>query len=56
MGGLQTAPTAYILGSSGVSGGGGSGSEKEVVMITKAVGHALDDLNLVVDAFEQTGM
>ena len=41
--------------SSSISGEGVADSEKEVVVISEAVGHALDDFNLVVDAFDEAG-
>src|ERR1051325_3729153 len=44
---------SFFKGSSGSSGERTSDLEEEVRVITKAVGHALDDLNLVVNAFEQ---
>lgn len=44
------------MGSSPNSGKSSSDFEEEVFMIPEAVGHAFDDLDLVVDAFEQAGM
>lgn len=43
-------------GLSGDSGEGDSDLEKEVGVVAEAVGHALDDLDLVVGAFEQAGV
>ena len=42
--------------SSSDSGEGGPDFEEEVVVIAETVGHALDDLDLVVEAFEQAGV
>jgi transposase len=43
-------------GSSGIPGECGSDLEEEVLVVTEAVGHALDDLDLVVDPFQQAGV
>ena len=43
-------------GSSRDSGEGGADSEEEVFVVAESVGHAFDDLDLVVDAFQQAGM
>jgi hypothetical protein len=45
-----------VHGSSPISGEGGPYLEEEVVVVSKAVGHPLDDLDLVVDAFQQAGV
>src|SRR5262249_38238940 len=42
-------------GSSRISGKGRSDLEEEVGVVTKAVGHAFDDLDLVVDPLDQIG-
>jgi hypothetical protein len=39
-------------GSSSNSGKGGADFQKEVGVVAEAVGHSLDDLDLVVDAFD----
>src|SRR5690606_31260010 len=43
-------------GSSRFTGERGSDFEEEVVGVAVAVGHALDDLDAVVDAFEDAGI
>ena len=43
-------------GSSGISGEGGPDLEEEVVVVAEPVGHSLDHLDLVVDAFDYTGV
>lgn len=45
-----------ISGSSGNSGESGSDLEKEVFVIPEAVGHSFDHLDLVIDAFEDSGV
>src|SRR5690606_42012327 len=48
--------TGLFLGSSRFTGERGSDFEEEVVGVAVAVGHALDDLDAVVDAFEDAGI
>src|SRR6185312_16444041 len=43
-------------GSSRITGEGGLDLHEEVIAVAVTVGHALDDLDLVVDAFELSGM
>ena len=43
-------------GSSPNTGEGGSNLEEEVVGIAETAGHSLDDLDLVVDAFQEAGV
>jgi hypothetical protein len=38
------------------SGGSGSDLEKEVVMVANPAGHSLDNLDLIVDSFEDTSV
>jgi hypothetical protein len=45
-----------IIGSSGNSGESCSDFEEEVFFVSETVGHSLDDLDLVVDAFEDAGV
>lgn len=45
-----------IFGSSHISGEGGTDFQEEVVGVPEAAGHAFDDLDAVVDAFEHAGM
>src|SRR5690606_36200517 len=45
----------HFSGSSPNSGERGPDLEEEVGVIAEAVGHALDDLDLVVDALDQVG-
>ena len=45
-----------FLGSSGNSGERRADLEKEVGVVSEAVGHALEHLDLVVDAFEEAGV
>ena len=45
--------TPRFFGSSGSSGERISDLEEEVGVVAKAIGHSLDDLDLVVDALEQ---
>jgi len=40
-------------GSSRITGVSGSDLEEEVLIIPEAVGHPLDDLDLVIDALDQ---
>ncbi len=47
-------PTNY--GSSGNSGECCSDFEGEVLVVSESIGPSLDDLDLVVDAFEQAGV
>ena len=42
--------------SSRILGKGGSDFEEEVLLVAEAVGHALDDLDAVVDALKQAGV
>jgi hypothetical protein len=42
----------YFFGSSPNSGEGSPDLEEEVGVVSEAVGHAFDDLDLVVDAFD----
>ena len=42
-------------GSSPNSGEGGADLEEEVGVVAEAVGHALDDLDLVVNALDEVG-
>jgi len=46
----------HILGSTGISGECCPDFEEEVLIVSKYVGHSLDDLNLVVEAIEQAGV
>src|SRR6188472_4046596 len=46
---------ALFFGSSPNSGKGRPDFEKEVRLVAKAVGHALDHFDLVVDALDQVG-
>src|SRR5690606_287096 len=48
--------TPFKKGSSRFTGERGSDFEEEVVGVAVAVGHALDDLDAVVDAFEDAGI
>ena len=43
-------------GSSSLSGEGGADFEKEVLVVAEAVGHPLEDFDLVVDSFEEAGV
>ena len=44
------------FGSSGISGESSSDLKKEVVMISKSIGHSLDHFNLIIYAFEYFSM
>jgi hypothetical protein len=48
-------PPGIFFGSSPNSGEGRPDLEEEVGVIAKAIGHALDDLDLVVDFLDQVG-
>jgi hypothetical protein len=43
-------------GSTGNSGKGLTDFEEEVIVVAEAIGSAFDDLDLVVDPFEETGV
>src|SRR5690606_8335668 len=49
-------PWRLFTGSSRISGEGSLDLEEEVIGVTVAIGHALDDLDAVVDALELAGM
>ena len=44
------------FGSSSITGESGSDIEEEVVIVSESICHTLDDLDLVIDAFEETGV
>jgi hypothetical protein len=46
----------FLFGSSRNSGKGGPDFEKEVGVISEAVGHAFDHFDLVVDSFQEAGV
>ena len=52
---VATTLWAYKLGSSPNSGKGSSDLEKEVNIVPKAVSHALDDFDAVIDALNEVG-
>ena len=45
-----------FFGSSKMSGEGGADFEEEVSFVAVSIGHALDDLDSVVDPFEHAGV
>jgi len=52
---VAIAPAAHKKGSSPNSGEGSADLQEEVVVVAEAIGHALDDLDLVVDALDEVG-
>jgi len=52
----RSKPGPHTFGSSGISGEGGTNLEEEVFVVSEAVGHSLDDFDLVVDAFQEAGV
>ena len=44
------------MGSSRITGESRTDLEEEVIIVSEAVGHPLDDLDFVVDAFQQAGI
>ena len=49
-------PLSRFLGSSPNTGEGLSDFEEEVVVVSEAVSPAFDDLDLVIDAFQEAGV